>query len=78
MGQRYEQLLEWERNEIFRLRSAGVSPAEIGRRLDRHRSTIGRELVRNRVARGGYQPVAAERLARAGAGMRDVRARSSA
>lgn len=63
MGQHYEQLLEWERNEIFRLRSAGVSQAEIGRRLDRHGSTIGRELRRNRVARGGYQPVTAERLA---------------
>jgi IS30 family transposase len=62
MGHHYEQLLEWERNEIFRLRSAGVSQAEIGRRLGRHGSTISRELRRNRVA-GGYQPVAAERLA---------------
>lgn len=63
MGHHYEQLREWERDEIYRLLSAGVSQAEIGRRLSRDRSTIGREIGRNRSVRGTYQPVAAERSA---------------
>ena len=63
MGQHYEQLQEWERGEISRLRSAGVSQTGIARRLGRATSTISRELRRNAVGRGGYQPMAAERLA---------------
>ncbi|MGH6847284.1 MAG: hypothetical protein ACREC0_07555, partial [Methylocella sp.] len=39
---------------------AAVSQAEIGRRLSRDRSTIGRETGRNRPVRRTCQPVAAE------------------
>jgi IS30 family transposase len=63
MGHHYGQLLEWERSEIYRLLSAGVSQSEIGRRLERSTSTISREIARNRLPRKGYQPVAAERQA---------------
>jgi IS30 family transposase len=63
MGHHYEQLQESERNEIYRLLSAGVSQREIGRRLERSAGTISREIARNCLPRGGYQPVAAERQA---------------
>lgn len=63
MGRCYDQLQEWERGEIFRLRSAGISQAEIGRRLSRDRATISRELRRNAERWGGYQPLAAQRRA---------------
>jgi IS30 family transposase len=41
------QLIILEREQIARFHSQGLSNAEIGRRLGRHRSTIGRELTRN-------------------------------
>jgi IS30 family transposase len=63
MGHHYEQLREWERNEIYRLLSAGFSQSAIGRRLRRSSSTISREIGRNYLPRQGYQPVAAERRA---------------
>jgi transposase, IS30 family len=64
MGHHYEQLRESERNEIYRLLSAGVSQSEIGRRLGRSKGTISREIARNRLPRDGYQPFAAERRAK--------------
>lgn len=63
MGHQYEQLREWERGEIYRLLSAGVSQSEIGRCLQRSTGTISREIRRNRGPRGGYEPVSAERRA---------------
>lgn len=41
------QLTIREREQIAQFRSQGLSKAEIGRRLGRHRATIGRELTRN-------------------------------
>jgi IS30 family transposase len=41
------QLTIREREQIAQFRSQGLSRAEIGRRLGRHRATIGRELTRN-------------------------------
>jgi len=41
------QLTVSDREQIAQFRSQGLSRAEIGRRLGRHRSTIGRELTRN-------------------------------
>ena len=53
-----------ERYEIGRLKDAKCSNREIGRRLGRDPSTIGRELARNGEARtGSYQPERAHRLA---------------
>ena len=47
MGQAYTQLSVEERRKIERWRIAGISPTEMARVLDRHRSTIFRELRRN-------------------------------
>ena len=41
----YEQLSERERYVICHLHRYGLTHAEIGRRLNRHRGTIGRELT---------------------------------
>lgn len=47
----YQQLTLDERYQISALRREDVSPAEIARQLGRHRSTIMRELARNRIER---------------------------
>lgn len=51
-----------ERGVLYRLKQRGMSNAEIARAMARDRSTIGRELKRNRGARG-YRPEQAQRLA---------------
>lgn len=51
-----------ERKFLYRLKKQGLSNAEIGRAMGRHRSTIGRELQRNTGQRG-YRPHQAQRLA---------------
>ena len=65
----YTQLTEEERVCIFHLQMADLAPAEIGRRLQRHRATIARELQRFRrhpswPCYRQYFPDGAERLAR--------------
>ena len=49
MGQCYGQLSLEERIEIYRLRAAGESMQMIAQNLERHVSTISRELSRNSV-----------------------------
>ncbi|NJM54989.1 MAG: IS30 family transposase [Verrucomicrobiae bacterium] len=61
MGEgRYRHLSFEEREQIAIWRLEGVSQAEIARRLGRSSSTINRELARNRLPSGGYQPSFAE------------------
>lgn len=57
----YNQLTENERYQIYILRTAGHSQAQIARALNRHPSTIGRELRRNTGLRG-YRPGQAQKL----------------
>ena len=62
MGQRYSHLTLEERCRLRGLMEMGVGKSEIARRLGRHRSTIERELRRNRCA-DGYRPDSAARRA---------------
>ena len=57
---RYRHLSFEEREQIAIWRREGVSQAEMARRLGRSSSTVNRELARNRLASGGYQPNYAE------------------
>lgn len=54
------QLTTDERYQITYLHMHGHSPAEIGRRLGRHRATIGRELERNADPMDGYHYLSAQ------------------
>ena len=55
MGAKYDQLDLDERIEMSRLcHEAGTSRREIGRIIGRSASTVGRELRRNTLPRGGY------------------------
>jgi len=58
----YTQLTQEERYQIQALMKAGHNPTEIAEVLGRHKSTIGRELKRNRGLRG-YRPKQAQELA---------------
>ena len=62
MGQRYNHLTLEERCRLRGMMEMGLSKSEIARRLGRHRSTIQRELERNRCA-DGYRPDSAGRRA---------------
>jgi IS30 family transposase len=53
-GGRGRRLSYAERFEIMRLRDGGLKAAEIGRRIDRDRSTVSRELARNGNPDGDY------------------------
>jgi transposase, IS30 family len=63
MGRRHDQLTLEERHALFRLHAAGTAVGVIADRLGRHRSTIYRELGRNRRADGSYLPETAQRFA---------------
>ncbi len=61
----YRQITFEERYTLGLLRRQGLSPAAIARVLGRHRSTILREVLRNRKASdGGYRPQLADWYAR--------------
>ena len=60
----YRQLTSGERYMLHALQLQGLSNAEIARQLGRHRSTIGRELKRNRHIRRSYIPAEANGAAR--------------
>lgn len=61
----YHQITFAERYTLGLLRQRGLSPAAIARVLGRHRSTISREVRRNRTPRdGGYRPQLADWYAR--------------
>ena len=59
----YHQLTPDERYAIAGCRLEGLGASAIAERVKRHRTTIWRELRRNRSADGGYRPVIAERKA---------------
>ena len=60
----YQQLTREQRYQIYALKKEDHSQAAMARNLGVHKSTIGRELSRNRGGRG-YRPKQAEERARA-------------
>lgn len=60
----YTQLTEHERYQIYALKKAGHTQLEIAQHLNRHKSTIHRELKRNQGQRG-YRPKQAHERAQA-------------
>ncbi len=58
----YTQLTREERYQIYALKAAGQDQTEIAQILGRHKSTVSRELCRNRGLRG-YRPKQANALA---------------
>ena len=58
----YTQLTREERYQIYALKAAGHNQVEIAEIIGRHKSTISRELTRNRGLRG-YRPKQADRFA---------------
>jgi len=59
---KYTQLTQEERYQIFALLKAGHNQTEISMILGRHKSTVSREIRRNKGLRG-YRPKQAQRLA---------------
>jgi len=62
MGKLYSQLTEGERNQIYALKQADVSVSRIAEIISRDRSTVSREIKRNRGLRG-YRPKQANKKA---------------
>ena len=62
MGQRYSHVSLEERCRLRGMMEMSLSISEIARRMGRHRSTIRRELERNRCV-DGYGPASAARRA---------------
>ena len=65
MGQHYSHWTLDERCRLCGLLEMGLGLDEIARRLNRHRSTVYREIRRNRCVVGGYRPKSADNRARA-------------
>ena len=65
MGQDYSHWTLDERCRLCGLLEMGLGLDEIARRLNRHRSTVYREIRRNRCVVGGYRPQSADNRARA-------------
>ncbi len=63
MGKHYDQFDLDDRIEIFRLHADGISRRSIGRMTGRSASTVGRELRRNSLPKGGYKPASADCIA---------------
>lgn len=59
----YQQVTENQRYIIAHLRTQGKSVPEIAKETGRHRSTIAREINRNRSSDGRYQPYIAQEIA---------------
>ncbi len=51
----YTQLTREERYQIYALKAAGHNQADIAKVIGRHKSTVSRELIRNRGLKG-YRP----------------------
>lgn len=64
MGEQYSHLTEVERIEFYAMRKAGYRMAKIAARMNRHVSSLYRELARNRGERG-YRPKQAQAKAEA-------------
>jgi len=62
MGQNYNQLTAGERNQFYALRKAKIPMTEIAKQLNRSRTTLYNELVRNTGGRG-YRPKQAQQFA---------------
>jgi transposase, IS30 family len=60
----YSHLIEKDRWKFYQLHQSGISMAEIARRLGKHRSTLYRELARNK-RKEDYQPGQANQMAKA-------------
>ena len=58
-----KHLTAGERETVSQLLFSGIKPAEIARRVGRHKGTISRELARNSDA-GHYSAVRAQQMAR--------------
>lgn len=56
----FNHLSKNERDQISYLRAQGLSRSEIARRLDRHKSTIAREIKRNSTKKSNYFSISAQ------------------
>lgn len=69
MQKRYHRLSAWEREEISSGLAAEITMGEIARRLQRSKSSISREISRNKI-KTGYRPISAQRISHRSAGSR--------